>query len=59
MPAQVEAGAQVVDVCMDDGLIDGPRGDADVPQPDGFGTRDRPRAGDDRLVEVGGTSSGT
>lgn len=23
--AQVEAGAQVVDVCMDDGLIDGPR----------------------------------
>ena len=31
------------------------RGDADVPQPDGFGTRDRPRAGDDRLVEVGGT----
>ena len=23
--AQVEAGAQIIDVCMDDGLIDGPR----------------------------------
>ena len=34
-------------------------GDAHVPQPDGLGAGDRPRAGDDRLVEMGGTSSGT
>ena len=29
-------------------------GHAHVPQPDGVGTRDSPRAGDDRLVEMGG-----
>ena len=34
------------------------RGHAHVPQPDGLGTRNRPRAGDDRLLEVGGASSG-
>ncbi len=34
------------------------RGDAHLPQPDGLGTRNRPRAGDDRLLEVGDARRG-
>ena len=51
---QVAAGAQVIDVNMDEGLIELGQGDDRVPQPGRRRARHRPRAGDDRLVEVFG-----
>jgi 5-methyltetrahydrofolate--homocysteine methyltransferase len=46
---QVDAGAQIIDVNMDEGLLDSKEGDDDLPQPDRRRARHRPRAGDDRL----------
>ena len=51
---QVENGAQVIDVNMDEGLLDVRTGDGDVPQPDRGRAGHRPRAGDDRFLEVVG-----
>ena len=51
---QVEAGAQVLDVNMDEGLLDSGQGHDDLPQPDRRRARHRPRADHDRLLEVGG-----
>ena len=45
---QVENGAQVIDVNMDEGLIDFETGDGRVPEPDCGRARHRPGAGDDR-----------
>ncbi len=39
---QVEDGALVIDVNMDDGLLDARRGDDDFPQSGSFGTGDSP-----------------
>jgi 5-methyltetrahydrofolate--homocysteine methyltransferase len=50
---QVENGAQVIDINMDEGLLDG-EGDGAVPQPDRCGARHRPRSGHDRFVQVVG-----
>jgi 5-methyltetrahydrofolate--homocysteine methyltransferase len=49
---QVENGAQIIDVNMDEGLLDSEAGDGDVPQPDRRRARHRPRAGHDRQLEV-------
>ena len=51
---QVETGAQIIDVNMDEGLLDSQAGDGRLPQPDRRRARHRPRAGDDRLLQVGG-----
>ena len=51
---QVANGAQIIDVNMDEGLLDSEKAMVDVPQPDRRRARHRPRAGDDRLLEVGG-----
>ena len=51
---QVENGAQIIDVNMDEGLLDSEAGDGDLPQPDRRRARHRARAGDGRFVEIGG-----
>ena len=50
---QVENGAQIIDVNMDEGLLDSEKAMVDVPQPDRRRARHRPRAGDDRLARSG------
>ena len=49
---QVENGAQIIDVNMDEGLIDSQARDGRVPQPRRRRARHRPRAGDDRFLEI-------
>ena len=51
---QVENGAQIIDVNMDEGLLDCAAAMTDLPQPRRRRARHRPGAGDDRLLEVGG-----
>ena len=51
---QVENGAQVIDVNMDEGLLDAESGDDHLPQADRRRARYRARAGDDRQLEMGG-----
>ena len=50
---QVENGAQVIDVNMDEGLLDAVYRDDDVPEADRGRARHRARAGDDRQLEMG------
>ena len=45
-------GAQILDINMDEGLIDSATRDDRLPQPDRRRARHRPRAGDDRFLEV-------
>ena len=49
---QVENGAQIIDVNMDEGLLDSEKAMDDVPQSDRRRARHRPRAGDGRFLEV-------
>ena len=49
---QVENGAQIIDVNMDEGLLDSEAGDGDLPQPRRRRARHRPRPGDGRLLEI-------
>jgi 5-methyltetrahydrofolate--homocysteine methyltransferase len=49
---QVENGAQIIDVNMDEGLLDSEKAMVDLPQPDRRRARHRARAGDGRLLEV-------
>ncbi len=51
---QVANGANVLDVNMDEALLDGEKAMSDLPQPDRGRARNRPRAGDDRQLEVVG-----
>ena len=51
---QVAAGAQVIDINMDEGLLDSAEGDGRVPEPRRRRARHRPRAGDGRFLEVRG-----
>ncbi len=50
---QVQNGAQIIDVNMDEAMLDSQGGDGELPEPDRRRARHRARAGDDRLVEVG------
>ena len=49
---QVENGAQVIDVNMDEGLLDSGSGDGHLPQADRRRARHRARAGDGRQLEM-------
>ncbi len=49
---QVENGAQIIDINMDEGLLDSEKCHDHVPQPGRGRARHRPRAGDDRFVEI-------
>ena len=49
---QVENGAQVIDVNMDEGLLDSGSGDGDLPQFDRRRAGHRARAGDGRFIEI-------
>ena len=49
---QVENGAQIIDVNMDEGLLDSERCHGHLPQPGRSRARHRPRAGDDRFLEI-------
>ena len=49
---QVENGAQVIDVNMDEGLLESEAGDGHVPQSDRERAGHRARAGDDRFLQV-------
>ena len=49
---QVENGAQIIDVNMDEGLLDSEAAMVPLPQPDRRRARHRPRAGDGRLVQM-------
>ena len=49
---QVENGAQIIDVNMDEGLLDSEKRDGDLPQPRRRRARHRPRARDGRLLEI-------
>jgi 5-methyltetrahydrofolate--homocysteine methyltransferase len=49
---QVENGAQIIDINMDEGMLDGRRGHDALPQLHHDRAGDRPRAGDDRQLEV-------
>jgi hypothetical protein len=49
---QVENGAQVIDVNMDEGMLDSEQAMVDVPQPDRRRAGHRARAGDGRQLEV-------
>ncbi len=55
---QVANGAQILDVNMDEAMLDSKAAMVQVPEPDRCGARHRARAGDDRLVEVGGHRGG-
>ncbi len=50
---QVEAGAQIIDVNMDEGMLDSRAAMDALPEPRRRRTRHQPRAGDDRLLQVG------
>ena len=54
---QVENGAQIIDVNMDEGLLDFGTGDDHIPQSDCRGARYCPRADHDRFIEVLGDRS--
>ncbi|MFR9129302.1 MAG: dihydropteroate synthase [Alistipes putredinis] len=56
--AQVEAGAQIVDVCMDDGLIDGPEAMRDFLNLMGSEPEIAAVPVADRLFEMGGARNG-
>ena len=49
---QVENGAQIIDVNMDEGMLDSEAAMVTLPQPGRRRARHRPRAGDDRLLEI-------
>ena len=49
---QVESGAQIIDVNMDEGLLDSQARHGDLPQADRGRARHRPRADHDRQLEV-------
>ena len=49
---QVENGAQIIDVNMDEALLDSEAGDDDLPQAHRRRARHRPRAGDDRQLQM-------
>ncbi len=49
---QVENGAQVIDVNMDEGLLDSEEAMTDLPQPDRRRARHCARAGDGRFIEI-------
>ena len=51
---QVATGAQIIDVNMDEAMLDSKAAMVTLPEPDRRRARHRARAGDDRLVEVGG-----
>ena len=51
---QVENGAQVIDINMDEAMLDSQGGDGALPEPDRRRARDRARADHDRQLEVGG-----
>ena len=51
---QVENGAQIIDVNMDEGMLDSEAAMTPVPEPARRRARHRARAGDDRLLEVVG-----
>ena len=55
---QVASGAQIIDVNMDEAMLDSKAAMVQVPEPHRRRARHRPRAGDDRLVEVGGHRGG-
>ena len=50
---QVEGGAQILDVNMDEGMLDSLAGDAHVPEPGRGGAGHRPRADHGRLARTG------
>ena len=49
---QVENGAQIIDVNMDEAMLDSRRGDGALPQADRRRARDRARADHDRQLQV-------
>ena len=49
---QVENGAQMIDVNMDEAMLDSKAAMVTLPEPDRLRARHRARAGDDRLLEV-------
>ena len=49
---QVENGAQIIDVNMDEGLLDSEKAMVDLPQSDRGRARHRARAGDGRFIEI-------
>ena len=51
---QVEAGAQVIDVNMDEGLLDSKQAMVHLPEPDRVRARHLARADHDRQLQVGG-----
>ena len=51
---QVATGAQIIDVNMDEAMLDSKAAMVALPESDRLRARHRARAGDDRLVEVGG-----
>ncbi len=53
---QVENGAQIIDINMDEGMLDGEAGHGHLPQPDRRRTRHLARADHDRLLQVGRSS---
>ena len=55
---QVESGAQMIDVNMDEGMLDSQRGHGEVPPAHRVGARHQPGAGGDRLVQVVGHRGG-
>ena len=56
---QIDGGANILDVNMDEGLLDSEKVMTRVPPPRRLGARHRPRPDHDRLVEVDGARSGT
>ena len=50
--SQVENGAQIIDINMDEGLIDSEAAMTPLPQPDRGRARHRQRAGDDRQLQM-------
>ncbi len=50
---QVEAGAQVIDINMDEGMLDSKKASGDLPQSDRRRAGYLPRADHDRLLQVG------
>jgi len=55
---QVEAGAQIIDVNMDEGMIDGVAAMRRFSEPDRCRARHRAGPGDDRFLQMGGHRSG-
>ena len=51
---QVENGAQIIDVNMDEGMLDSAKAHDHLPEPDRLRAGHRPRAGHDRQLEVVG-----